>query len=46
MDSSVFGVLELLLVFGAALALAVYELVRVRRDIRRSKRGGDRGNGD
>ena len=42
MDSSVFGVLELLLVFGSVLALAFYELIRVRRDIRRSKRDTDR----
>lgn len=35
LDSSDFALIELCLVFGTALALAGYELYRVRRDIRR-----------
>jgi hypothetical protein len=30
-----YGVIELAFVFGVVLALAVWELIRVRRDIRR-----------
>jgi hypothetical protein len=35
MDAANFGLVEMVLVFGFVLALAVYELVSVRRQLRR-----------
>ncbi len=43
MDSSALGVIELFLIFGLALAFAFYELIKLRRDIRKSK---DKGGSD
>ena len=37
MDSSIFGVVEILLVFGVVLGLAIWQLWSVRREIARDK---------
>jgi hypothetical protein len=37
MDSNLAGILELSLVFGSILALAIWELISLRREQRRTK---------
>lgn len=39
MDSHLAGILELSLVFGSILALAIWELISLRREQRRKKPG-------
>jgi hypothetical protein len=38
-DTTAFGLIEMVLVFGLVLALAVWELVRVRRSLREDQSG-------
>lgn len=36
-----FGLIELALVFGAALAIGLWELLNIRREVRRDRKGAE-----